>query len=273
MLLSYNQEKIVVWINSTSQEDSLMVEDENKNFMSRTIWSTVFLLNLAIFIITKICLLKVTLTLSSILQNPHDTLFFIDEMGPLIVTPISTVIIVYDLVNDDGPPFSKIIPNCGIRMIFPLLINVQFFGGMSIALMRYTVIRYTKIIARHGEVKIMGTILVLWQAVLFGNTYLTAVNSMDVYKSRCYREAAINYYPGPVFLLACGTKFAIYFSIFYYVYQSDIEVRQFISSDCYRRRKPGLQIGHREKNSRSKKLKTQEKNSNSSPKLNFSAFF
>ena len=122
-------------------------------------------------------------------------------------------------------------------MIFPLLINVQFFGGMSIAIMRYTVIRYTKIIARHGEVKIMGTILVLWQAVLLGNTYLTAVNSMDVYKSRCYREAAINYYPGPIFLLACGTKFAIYFSIFYYVYQSDIEVRQFISSDSYRRRK------------------------------------
>ena len=49
MLLSYNQEKIVVWINSTSQEDSLMVEDEHKNFTSRTIWSTVFLLNLAIY--------------------------------------------------------------------------------------------------------------------------------------------------------------------------------------------------------------------------------
>jgi len=37
--------------------------------------------------------------------------------------------------------------------------------------------------------------------------------------------------------------------------------------------KSGLQIGHREKNSRAKKLKTQEKNSNSSPKLNFSAYF
>ena len=35
----------------------------------------------------------------------------------------------------------------------------------------------------------------------------------------------------------------------------------------------GLQIGHREKNSRGEKLKTQEKNSNSSQKLNFSAYF
>ena len=185
---SYCHEKIVVWINSTLQEDSLNADYEHKNFISRTVWSTVLMLNIAIFIITKICLLKLTLNVSSILQNPHDTMFFIDEMEQLIVTPISTVIIVYDLVNDDGPPFSKIIPNCGIRMIFPLLINVQFFGGMSIALMRYTVIRYTKIIARHGEVKTMGTILVLWHAVLFGSTYLTAVNSMDVYKSRCCHQ-------------------------------------------------------------------------------------
>ena len=234
---SYCHEKIVVWINSTLQEGSLNADYEHKNFISRTVWSTVLMLNIAIFIITKICLLKLTLNVSSILQNPHDTLFFIDEMEQLIVTPISTAIIVYDIVNDNGPPFSKVIPNCGIRIVFPLLVSVQFFGGMSIALMRYTAIRYTQIVARYGEVRVMGAILILWQSVLFGNTYLTYISSLDVVKGRCYRESAVKYHPGPIVLLACGTEFAIYFSICHFVYKSDIEVRQFISSDSYRRRK------------------------------------
>ena len=216
-----------------------MINDEHKNFFARTIWSTVLSLNLAIFIVTKISFLKTMLVSRSILQNPHDTLLFIDEMEQLLVTPICTVIVVYDLVNNDDPPFTRIIPNCGIRTVFPLHMNVMIFGGMAIALMRYITIRYTQIIARYGEVKIMGAILFLWHAVLLVNTYLTAVNSRDTYKSRCYNkeESTINYHTGPIFLLACGTEFAIYFSICHYVYKSDIEVRHFISSESYKRRK------------------------------------
>ena len=92
--LSYSHEKMVVCINSTLQEDSINFDYEHTSFISRTVWSTVLMLNIALFIITKICLLKLTLNLSSILQNPHDTLFFIDEMEKLIVTSISAGIMI-----------------------------------------------------------------------------------------------------------------------------------------------------------------------------------
>ena len=150
-----DQERNAAWINGTLLENSVTVGDEQKNYWLRTVWSIALLLNLAIFIIIKLSLLKLSLSRSSILKNPHDTLFLIDEMEKLIVTPISTVIIVYDLVNNKGPPFSEITPNCGFRMVFPLFINIIYLGGMAIALIRFISIRHTRIMARWGEIKIM----------------------------------------------------------------------------------------------------------------------
>ena len=150
-----DQERNAAWINGTLLENSVTVGDEQKNYWLRTVWSIALLLNLAIFIIIKLSLLKLSLSRSSILKNPHDTLFLIDEMEKLIVTPISTGIIVYDLVNNKGPPFSEIIPNCGFRMVFPLFINIIYLGGMAIALIRFISIRHTRIMARWGEIKIM----------------------------------------------------------------------------------------------------------------------
>ena len=85
----------------------------------------------------------------------------------------------------------------------------------------------------------MFSVLVLWQVALIGNTYLMAVNSLDEYKNRCYNrtESAISFYPAPIFLFVCGTEFAIYISICQYIYKSDIEVRQLISTESFRMRK------------------------------------
>ena len=115
------------WINSTFLEKSTVADEYNM----RTTWAIVLLLNLAIFIITKFGLLKLTFTVRSILQNPHDTLLFVDEMEKLIVTPICTGLNVYDLVTRNGPPFSEKIPNCGIRILFQWLSNILFFGGLN----------------------------------------------------------------------------------------------------------------------------------------------
>ena len=66
-----------------------------------------------------------------------------------------------------------------------------------------------------------------------------AINSLDEYKRRCYNkiESSISFAPGPIFLFACGTEFAIYISICQYIYKSDIEVRQLISTESFRMRK------------------------------------
>ena len=227
----------VIWINSTLREDSIMVDTEHRNYLARTIWSVALLLNLAIFLITKFILLKWSVTARSILQNPHNTLFFIDELQKLIVTPLTTGIVVYDLVNSKAPPFSEILPNCGIRI--PLLANVMFFGGIAIAAMRCIAVRYSQVMAKWGELKIMLAVLILWQIALIGHTYLMTVNSHDIYIGRCYQkgESSISYNPGPVVLVACMVEFAIYLSICQYVYKSDIGVRQFISSESYGRRR------------------------------------
>ena len=241
MALNLTREKssFEVSINSTFQDNSILADDEHANVTPRTIWSIVLLLNLAVFIGTKFALLKLTLTVRSVMKNPQDTLFFIDEMEKLIVTPICTAIIVYDLFNNKEPPFSNNIPNCGIRILPLLLPNIMFFGGCAIALMRYIAIKYPHIIAKWSEVKIMLAVLFSWQTALIGNTYLMAVNSLDEYKSRCYnkKESSISFPPGPIFLFACGTEFAIYISICQYIYKSDIEVRQLISIESFRMRK------------------------------------
>ena len=226
-------------INSKLQEHSVMFDEEDKNYMTRIIWAIVLMFNLVIFILTKFGMLKLTLNVRSILQNPQDILFCIDEMEKLIVTPICTAIVVYDLIYSNKPPFTNDIPNCGIRILPLLLPNIMFFGGVAIALMRCITIRHTHIVAKLGEFKIMVAILVLWQSLLIGNTYLMAVNSMDEYKNRCYNkeESSISFPPAPIFVLACGTEFAIYISICQYIYKSDIEIKQFISPESYGRRK------------------------------------
>ena len=237
MLDLMDQDCNAIWINATLQENSLMVDTEHENYLARTMWSVALLLNLAIFLITKFILLKLTVTARSILQNPHNTLFFIDELQKLIATPLSTGIVVYDLVNSKALPFSEIIPNCGIRI--PLITNVMFFGGIAIAAMRWIAIRYTQVMAKWGELKIMFAILISWQVALIGHTYLMTVNSHDIYIGRCYQkgESSISYNPGPVVLVACMVEFAIYLSICQHVYKSDIGVRQFISSESYGRRR------------------------------------
>ena len=216
-----------------------MGEEENRDYKRNIIWTVILCLNLAVFLTTKAGLLKLTLTLRSTLQNPHDTLFFIDEMEKLIVTSISAGILVYDLMTSDGNPFLERIPNCGIRMIPLLLPNIMFFGGMATALMRCIAISYTNIISRWGEFKIMTAVLVLWHTALIGNTYLMAVNTSDEYKNRCYSTGVPllpNIFYPMAFLFAIGTEFAIYLSICKHIYNNDIEVRQFISFESYGRR-------------------------------------
>ena len=103
-----------------------MFDEEDKNYMTRIIWAIVLMFNLVIFILTKFGMLKLTLNVRSILQNPQDILFTIDEMEKLIVTPICTAIVVYDLIYSNKPPFSNNIPNCGIRILPLLLPNVSW---------------------------------------------------------------------------------------------------------------------------------------------------
>ena len=80
---------------------------------------------------------------------------------------------------------------CGVRIVFQLLPNILFFGGLALALMKLIAIRYVKIITRWGEINIMMSILTSWQALVISNTYLMAV-SANV--NGCYGE--ISYLPG-----------------------------------------------------------------------------
>ena len=50
-------------------------------------------------------------------------------------------------------------------------------------------------------------------------------------------SVTINYRPGFLFLFAIATEFVIYITICHFVYKSDIEASQFISSENYVRRK------------------------------------
>ena len=106
--LTMEKSSFEIWMNSTFRDNSILVDEKQANLTSRTIWSIVLLLNLSVFLVSKYALLKLTLTVRSVMKNPHDALFFIDEMEKLIVTPICTAIIVYDLVNNKETPFSKI---------------------------------------------------------------------------------------------------------------------------------------------------------------------
>ena len=230
MLINIYSNAETFWINSTFLEKSTIANEYEYDM--RTVWSIVLLLNLAIFIITKFGLLKLTLTVRSILKNPHDTLFFVEETEKLIVTPICTGLNVYDLVTGNGPPFSEKIPNCGVRIVFQLLPNILFFGGLALALMKLIAIRYVKIITRWGEINIMMSILTSWQVLVISNTYLMAV-SANV--NGCYGE--ILYLPGPIYMFACVTELAIYISICQYVYKSDVAISRFISAENCRRRK------------------------------------
>ena len=80
----------------------------------------------------------------------------------------------YDLANSKATPFSVVIPNCCIRI--PVLTNVMFFGGIAVAAMRWIAIRYTQVVAKWGELKIMLAVLISWQIALIGHTYLMTVN-------------------------------------------------------------------------------------------------
>ena len=66
-----------------------------------------------------------------------------------------------------------------------------------------------------------------------------AFNTSDEYKNRCYRTGVPllpNIFHPMAFFFAIGTEFAIYLSICKHIYNNDIEVRQFISSENYGRR-------------------------------------
>ena len=83
-------------LNHMILEKSTMGEEENRDYKTNIIWTVVLCLNLAVFLTTKAGLLKLTLTVRSILQNPHDTLFFIDEMEKMIVESGLEYLFIYD---------------------------------------------------------------------------------------------------------------------------------------------------------------------------------
>ena len=128
LIVLIDQESHTALINGILLEHSVTVSDEQKNYWLRTAWLIALLLNLAVFIITKLSMLKLTLSISSILRNPHDTLFFIDEMEKLIVTPMTAGIIVYDLAKNEGPPFSEITPKIIQKTLlyWPILVQGHF---------------------------------------------------------------------------------------------------------------------------------------------------
>ena len=220
--LSFDPERGTVWINSTFLENmslSVDAKEDSEKYLSKTIWSILLMTNLVIFIIVKFIMIKLTLTPASILKNPHNTLFFIDEMEKLIVIPISTVIVVYEVFNNVDAQSSEIIPNCWIRIVFPLLPNLMFFGGVATALLRLIAVRYTHLMARWGQFKIMFTILFLWQAALITNTYLMFISNAGKQTYPCKKveeSVTINYRPGFLFLFAivlhCKTLFNVLFS-------------------------------------------------------------
>ena len=86
----------------------------------------------------------------------------------------------------------------------------------------------------------MCFILFFWQTALIANTYLMFITSIGKQTFQCKiieESVTINYRPGPIFLFVIATEFVIYMTICHFVYKSDIEVRQFISSENYGRRK------------------------------------
>ena len=79
MVLMVSERNNHLWIifddESTTSEISII----------RALYTLGLLASMAIFIVTKFLLLKWTLTPRSILQNPHNTLFFLDEMEKLLI--------------------------------------------------------------------------------------------------------------------------------------------------------------------------------------------
>ena len=82
--LTMEKSSFEIWMNSTFRDNSVLVDEKQANLTSRTIWSIVLLLNLSVFLVSKYALLKLTLTVRSVMKNPQDTLFFIDEMEKVI---------------------------------------------------------------------------------------------------------------------------------------------------------------------------------------------
>ena len=55
--LTMEKSSFEIWMNSTFRDNSILVDEKQANLTSRTIWSIVLLLNLAVFIGTKYALL------------------------------------------------------------------------------------------------------------------------------------------------------------------------------------------------------------------------
>ena len=112
MVVMVSERNNYLWIifngDSTSSEISI----------TKALYTLGLLTSMAIFIVTKVLLLKWTLTLRSIIQNPHNTLFFLDEMEKLLITPLCTSIVIYDMLNNTNSSLTENLPNCGIRMLF-----------------------------------------------------------------------------------------------------------------------------------------------------------
>ena len=137
MVIMVSERNNYLWIifndDSTSSEISI----------TRALYTLGLLTSMAIFIVTKFLLLKWTLTPRSIMQNPHNTLFFLDEMEKLLITPICTSIVIYDVLNNTKSSLTENPPNCGIRMLFMFMPTITFFGGFSTALLRLVAVRCT----------------------------------------------------------------------------------------------------------------------------------
>ena len=233
MVVMISERNNYLWIifndDSTSSEMSI----------SRALYTIGLLASMAIFIVTKFLLLKWTLTPRSIIQNPHNTLFFLDEMEKLLITPICTSIVIYDMLNNTKSSLTENPPNCGFRMLFMFMPTMTFFGGFGTALLRLLAVRCTQIVQRWGEFKVMGVVLLIWKLIMATTITLMILNTNVKYKDRCFneKESEINFNPGPALYTAIIIEFGIYASICQFVYKSDMSVRQCISTESFNKRK------------------------------------
>ena len=135
----YHSQPMVVMVSERNNYLWIIFNDDSTSSeisISRALYTLGLLASMAIFIVTKFLLLKWTLTPRSIIQNPHNTLFFLDEMEKLLITPICTSIVIYDMLNNTKSSLTENPPNCGFRMLFMFMPTMTFFGGFGTALLR-----------------------------------------------------------------------------------------------------------------------------------------
>ena len=101
--MDYYSQPMVVMVSERNNYLWIILNDDSTSSeisITRALYTLGLLTSMAIFIVTKFLLLKWTLTPRSIMQNPHNTLFFLDEMEKLLITPICTSIVIHDMLNN-----------------------------------------------------------------------------------------------------------------------------------------------------------------------------